>query len=219
MSKRLLKTPWIQKIIAAIAAFYIWIVWVTTRWTFETHTAPKLYAQQKKGFIICFWHARLFMMAPPWKKFYGPCHMLISDHKDGKLISKTVSFFGIKTIFGSSNRSGQKALKKIVSDLKNGHVVGFTPDGPRGPREDVSLGIVQAAYLSHSPIIPLTYGSTRKKILKTWDRFILPLPFGRGKIIWGDPILPPQNKEEFESVRLRVEQSLNNICAQADRLS
>ncbi len=215
MIKRLLKTGFIQTVLAAVAAFYIWIIWITTRWVFKNYQSPSALVKKNQGFITCFWHNRLFMLGPAWKRLHNRFYMLISEHKDGKIISKTVSFFGIKTIVGSTNKSGGKALKEIVKRLKQGDVIGFTPDGPRGPRETVSMGMIQAAYLSQSPIVPITYACQKGKTFTSWDRFFLPHPFNKGSVVWGNPIPPPKSKEEFEKKRQEVETALGDIRKEA----
>lgn len=216
MIKKILSSSGVQWILASIAAFYIWILWITTRWTFLGEDTPNTLVQNNQGFITCFWHNRLFMLGPTWKRRHDAFHMLISAHKDGALISKAVSFFGIKTIAGSTNKAGGKALKDMVRCLKNNGVVGITPDGPRGPREKVTLGLIQTAYLSQTPIVLITYACRRGKTFSSWDRFFLPHPFNRGVVAWSTPILPPKTKNEFEEKRQAVERALLTLQRTAE---
>jgi hypothetical protein len=103
--------------------------------------------------------------------------------------------------------------------LRAGECVGITPDGPQGPPAVVSEGIVQVARLSGVPVIPCTFSTRRRYLLKTWDRFWVALPFARGIFIWGNPLILPlkATAEEQETFRRGIEDSLNTITTEADR--
>ena len=148
-------------------------------------------------------------------------YMLISQHRDGQLIARTVGHFGIKTAAGSSTRGGAGALRTMVKALKQGDYVGVTPDGPRGPRMRASEGIVSVARLSGAPVIPAAFGVNRGPTLSSWDSFLVAWPFARGVIVWGDPIYVDREAkgEALETVRRQVEDGLNAVTAEADRLS
>lgn len=169
--------------------------------------------------IVVFWHGRLLMMPYCWSPRVR-INMLISTHVDGRLIARTVSHFGIDTVAGSSSKGGTAALRAIVKALKAGECVGFTPDGPRGPRMRASAGVVNAARLAGVPILPCTYATARRRKLGSWDRFVLAWPFSRGVFLWGTPIDVPQeaNEHELERARRAVEDSLNALSHEADRL-
>ena len=95
------------------------------------------------------------MMPLSWKK-EKKINMLISEHPDGQLISKTVKYFGINTIYGSSSKGGTKAIRNIIQSLKSGESVGITPDGPRGPRMKINSAIIKIASLTGYKILPLS---------------------------------------------------------------
>jgi hypothetical protein len=103
--------------------------------------------------------------------------------------------------------------------LEKGDVVGITPDGPRGPRMRAKSGPIKLAQLTGTPILPISGNTSRRKIFKSWDRFCLPLPFAKGIILVGSPILPPPDPDEatLEGARLVLEESLNQLTAEADR--
>ena len=147
--------------------------------------------------------------------------MLISQHRDGLLIAHTVAHFGIRTAAGSTTRGGAGALRTMLKALKAGEWVGITPDGPRGPRMRASDGIVHVARMAGVPILPATFGISRGRVLGTWDRFLVAWPFARGVIVWGDPIEVARdaNDADVEAARQAVEDGLNAITAEADRLS
>ena len=169
----------VQRLLAALAAGLIAVVKATTRWqTINGAAAEKAWAGQGPV-IVAFWHNRLAMMPACWPS-PEPFHMLISAHPDGRLISNAVSYFGISTVAGSTTRGGGDALRALVRLLKDGHSIGVTPDGPRGPRMVAGEGILAIARLSGIPIVPAAISVSRRVVLKTWDRLIIPLPFSRG---------------------------------------
>lgn len=202
-----------------IIAQYIRLVRYTGRWEIRSHPESNAMLENCRPFIFCFWHGRLLMMPYGWQ-YRKLARMLISQHRDGLLISQTVAHFGIKTISVSSKQSGFQALYSIIKLLKKGEHTGFTPDGPRGPRMRVHPGIIQAAKLSNVPIIPVSYSARRRKVLRSWDRFVFPLPFSGGVILHGAPIIvPPRaSKAEMEIARCALEDSLNELTAECDYL-
>lgn len=219
LHKRILKSDGFRKAICWIGAQYIRLVRLTGRWQDVRGEIPRSYWEEGKPFILCFWHGRLLMMPYCWRRD-KTIHMLISQHRDGQLIANTVAHFGIKTAAGSSSKGGSAALRTMLKALKAGEYVGITPDGPRGPRMRASAGIVGVARMSGVPIIPATYGVSRRKVLGSWDRFLVAWPFVRGTMVWGDPIEVPRDADEdmLEAKRLEVEEGLNAITAEADRL-
>jgi lysophospholipid acyltransferase (LPLAT)-like uncharacterized protein len=108
----------------------------------------------------------------------------------------------------------------MLKRLGDGNCVAITPDGPRGPAMTASLGIINLARLARVPIQPITYATSRRRLLATWDRYHLALPFGRGVILWGEPIeIPPDlDPTELEHARRLIEARMNEMVAEADRL-
>ncbi len=218
--KKMLQSQSIQNLISFVCFLYIWIISKGIRWTKIGFETPASYVDQNKPFIVCFWHDRLMMMPYAWRlKKKRLFHMLISGHRDGKLISKVISYCGIKTIEGSSTHEGTIALKQMVRILKDKGTVGITPDGPRGPRHKVKMGVVMASYLTQSDILPATFSVSSFKILGSWDRFLWAFPSKKGILIWGKPIAAPKNKnpDTFEEVRLSVENELMRLINFADQ--
>ena len=214
--KRLLKHPLCIKLLGAIIAGYIKLVFKTTQWQRIGWQYPESYWHEHKSFITCFWHNRLLMTCFAWQ---GPqqFHMLISGHADGQLIAETVAHYNIATIVGSRSKGGSTALRSILRVLKNGMTIGVTPDGPRGPRFEVSDGIVAMAKLSKLDIIPVTYSTQHRVVMQSWDRFILALPLGKGVLAWGEPI-PYTNDYQLDHIKSIVQQRLLQLNDEADKL-
>lgn len=216
MKKRLLNSPLVQSCIAFVGSLYIRLIFCTNKWKYVGFEHPNQLLSENKPFITCFWHGRLLMVSKAWPYRKSPFYMLISAHKDGLIISKVVRYFGISTIAGSTRRGGAQALKKAISCLKENNVVGFTPDGPRGPGQQVSEGIGVASYLSQVPILPVTFSTTRRHVFSTWDRFFLAFPFGKGILMWGKPINPPLKKSEIPQTLQAIQRSLDSLNHAAD---
>ncbi|WP_296999133.1 MULTISPECIES: lysophospholipid acyltransferase family protein [unclassified Thalassospira] len=206
-----------------LAASYVRLMRTTGRWRTEGGDHPAHYLTEGKPFIVAFWHQRLLMMPYTWRSVGGdrPFNMLISSHRDGEIISRTIARFDIKTIAGSTGKGkgGAAALRQILKALKAGEVVGMTPDGPRGPRMRASDGIIQAARMAGVPIFPLTYSASNRKVIQSWDRFILPLPFSRGVFHWGDPIFVDRklDEENMEAKRVELENALTELTQKTDQ--
>src|SRR6185503_20551219 len=197
---------------------YARLVWLTGRWTIEGGEIPQRFHAAGRPVILAFWHGRLQMMPYCWDRRV-PMHMLISAHTDGRLIAGAVKYFGIEWIAGSSRDGGGGAVRQILRRLKAGACIGITPDGPDGPAMRAKPGIAAVARLSGAPVLPAAYATRRRRILKSWDRFHLPLPFTRGVFIWGEPILIAGALDDaaMEERRVLVETRLNLITAEADR--
>ena len=208
-----------RQLICWLGAGYIRLVHFTGRWRVVGGEIPAEYWNAGKPFILCFWHGRLLMMPYVWDRSRSS-HMLISQHRDGQLIARTIGHFGFETIVGSSSHGGARALRSMVKALAAGDCVGITPDGPRGPRMRADNGIVTVARLSGVPVIPVAYSINRGQLLGTWDRFLIAWPFSRGVIVWGEPIHLARDADEAtaELIRQRIENNLNAITAEADRL-
>ncbi len=211
--KRIGKSDALRGVLCWLVAQYIRLCWWTGRWTVQGHEGMNRLREEGKPFIVAFWHGRILMMPKTWPG--GPFNMLISQHRDGQLISRTVAHFGIKTVAGSTSRGGAAALRAMLRFLKNGEVVGMTPDGPRGPRMRLSSGIINVARISGVPIFPSTY-SCQGWILGSWDRFLIPRLFGRGIHLWGEPIYVARDDDD-DKLRLKVEDAMNRLVDDADR--
>jgi lysophospholipid acyltransferase (LPLAT)-like uncharacterized protein len=218
MSSPLLKRDGVQRVIAALLAFYVRLIFRLTRWTQTGAEALTQRAEAGQPFIVCFWHGRMIGMPNFWR-FRMRLHLLGSRHADARLVYRTVQRFGVQTIIGSSDYGGTEALRKMVRVLRAGDAVCMTPDGPRGPRMRVNPGIIVLAKLAGVPVFPVSFSTTRGRVLSTWDRFFLPYPLGRGVLAIGEPVTVANDadQEGIEAARLALETRLNDITADADR--
>lgn len=218
LGKRLLRGEGARQALCWLIALYVRFVYATGRWTVEGAEIPGRFHRDGKPFILAFWHGRLLMMPKVWRPGQ-PIHMLISAHRDGRIIAGAVRHFGIRSVAGSSSRGGLPALRAMVRSLRAGECVGITPDGPAGPVLRASEGIVQTARLAQVPVIPVSYATRRRAILGSWDRFHLAFPFSEGLFLWGEPIAVPGDADEAAVAfwRKRIEDSLNGLTREAER--
>lgn len=217
MIRRLLKSDGLRAFACWLGALYIRLVWLTGRWSVENDALPRQLWAEGKPFILAFWHGHLLMMPHCWD-LSKKMHMLISQHRDGQIIARVIGHFGLGTASGSSSRGGSAALRQMLKALKAGDYVGITPDGPRGPRMRATDGIVGVARMAGVPIIPCAFSCRGRKQLRTWDRFQVALPFTRGLILWGDPIMVEAGLDAagLERKRLDVETAMTALAHTAE---
>lgn len=189
--KRLLQHPIVQAALARLLGLYLGFALGTTRWSLEgqEHMLPHAAGAPV---VVAFWHERLPMMPMLWvkarqtpegHKTTNRVHVLVSQHRDGRFIGAVVSRFKLDVVLGSSSRGGAKGLRMLLNLLASGDHIAITPDGPRGPRRVAAPGVAQLAALSGAPVLPCAAQTTRHWVLRTWDRMVVPKPFGRGVVV------------------------------------
>ena len=203
--KALFKTAFFRWLMCVIAAGYIRFVHYTSRKQYDIPPEYAPYGNNEASFVLAFWHGRMLLM-PMLYRSRRHMHVLISTHRDGEMIARTMHRFGFSTIRGSSTRGGREAAMQSVRALKKNQNVAFTPDGPKGPALKLQPGVVIVAKLAKVPVIPMTYSATKCKRMRSWDRFLLPLPFGKVYYKIGKPMFDPTPEAlENEMVRMNEE--------------
>ncbi|MEM0921936.1 MAG: lysophospholipid acyltransferase family protein [Pseudomonadota bacterium] len=217
-------SAWGRALSSRLGAGYIRLVTRTTRWHVEGKDVfDATEAEETGGVIAVIWHGRLFMSPT-----YAPVDRrrtiaMISNNRDGELIAAIVGRFDVDAVRGSTydrakrrDKGGLEAYHGAIAGLREGALVAITPDGPRGPRMRAQVGAAQLAVETASPVIPIAFSVRWGRLLGSWDRFLLPLPFGRGAIVYG-PVLRPSG-QGVETVRREMEQSLTETTNRADAL-
>ena len=176
--------------------------------------APTL---RNRKFIAGIWHSRILIFSYLYEGWGAA--ILVSKSDDGEIIARILEEAGMEPVRGSSSKGGLRALASLIRHVKSGQPGVIIPDGPRGPRFEVKGGIITLAKKTGRPILPMTYSAKRVKIFKSWDRFMLPFPFTRCRVICGEPVWVSRNADraEEEACRVRLEQELRRITAKADR--
>jgi lysophospholipid acyltransferase (LPLAT)-like uncharacterized protein len=121
--------------------------------------------------------------------------LLISESRDGEIITRITDRLGYASVRGSSTRGGRRALVEMVRVAGEGHDLAVTPDGPRGPRGHASPGAVVIAERSGLPIVPVAVGTSRGWRASSWDRFLVPAPGARVWVVYGPPYRPESGGE------------------------
>ena len=200
-----------------------WLAYWATQilgWTVHVEVinpdVPRSFWERGIPVIFVFWHGRLLMM--PFANKVKKVSFLVSPHRDGQVVGRALKQFGLHPILGSTTRKGFSGFKNMIKALQNGSNVALVPDGPRGPRYKVQMGVIELSRLTGKPIVPITFGASKKIFLNTWDRFLLPYPFSKGVFIWGEPIQVDPNSDHahLEAKRLLLERSLNELTERAD---
>jgi lysophospholipid acyltransferase (LPLAT)-like uncharacterized protein len=160
--------------------------------------------------VYALWHEDIFVVPAAWCKAYGRIRravILTSASHDGAAVARAMSLFGMGSVRGSTSRRAVAALVAMKKSLRDGYDVCVTPDGPRGPRRVLQAGLVKLAQSAGAPVVPirLTYGSAWR--LKTWDRFAIPKPFSRVRVVFGSALAVPPglSDDAFEAERARIE--------------
>ena len=218
LHKRILDFDFVQRLLGAWMAFYVFLVRRTSRWSVEGSEHPQPFWDADKNFIVCFWHGRLLMLPYAWEGTHRHLVQLNSGHRDGILSIRAQEHFGIETIIGSAGSSAVAAFRGLLKMVRAGRTIGIAPDGPNGPRMVVKPGVVTIASLAGVPILPVVFSASRRKLLSSWDRFFLATPFNRGHFAWGEPIHVPKglDEEALERFRQQVEDRLYDLTIAAD---
>jgi hypothetical protein len=150
----------------------------------------------EKGVIYTFWHGG--MLVPLFTERRKRISILVSQHRDGEVVSRIARILGFEVVRGSTTRGGARAAREMLKRAKSGRCLAVTPDGPRGPRHVFQQGAVKLAQLTGLPILPVGIGVERRKELSSWDRFIIPAPFSRCVYAFGEPILVKREDDASE---------------------
>ena len=222
---RPLRNPAVQSVLAWALAAWMRFCFATIRWTRENEAvAEEVWA--KGGGVLClFWHSRIGLSPSCWPLGRAqPAKALISLSADGEFIAKAVARQGFPAVRGSSAnkdkadraKGGTQALRDGLKQLKLG-ALAVTPDGPRGPARVMAEGAPLMGRLSGAPTLFIGLSCHPAIRLNSWDRAVLPLPFGRGAIVWDRADYP--EGAPIEAVTADWTARLNAVEARADALT
>ncbi len=222
MSKDAEKPGWWQRVRPRLLAFMVWCIaraiGLSLRLKVLHFEQVLERVREGKGAVLVTWHGRSLIPANFFKGrgFWA----MISLSRDGEVQNHIFRRFGFRIIRGSTGRGGIRAALEAARRVAEGGILAFTPDGPRGPNRQVQPGALFIAQKARCPIIPAGVAAYPCKLLPTWDRYMIPLPFARGAFIFGEPIEVPEGigEEEFERIRQQVEQAINALEAQAEQM-
>jgi lysophospholipid acyltransferase (LPLAT)-like uncharacterized protein len=166
-------------------------------------------------YIGALWHNRLLLFPFVLKRYLPERRgaALISASRDGALLADLVERFGYEVIRGSSSRQGASAIRQLADVIASGKDVVITPDGPRGPAYELGQGIVYLAQQSRAAVVPVNFEYASCWRLKSWDRFILPKPFSKVRVTFGQThrVAQTSTEEEFERERVRLQEAMMQL--------
>lgn len=179
------------------------------------HGAEEIRRREREDerFILAFWHRHLLLM--PYGYRGRRISVLISQSRDGELIARTVGRLGIDASRGSTTRGGLAGMRSLLRKAEEGYDLAFTPDGPKGPAGVVQPGVILAAAATGWPIVPVALAASRCRRLRSWDRFVVPLPWSRVHFAYGEP-LQVARRGELEGPALELARRLDAAEATAE---
>ncbi|OGW33390.1 MAG: hypothetical protein A2X58_03855 [Nitrospirae bacterium GWC2_56_14] len=188
----------------------------TLRITFVNKTVPDGLKAQGKNIIFAFWHGRQFLLFHTHRRL--GVVIPASESKDGEIQAGILTRFGFEVVRGSSKRKGAQALLGLVDGLRRGKHIALAVDGPRGPLYEVKQGVTYLAGKLDKPIVPVITSAKRFWVLgRVWDKYLLPVPFTRAVVLYGEPIMVNGTSEDvLESKRGELQTALNRLMAEAD---
>jgi lysophospholipid acyltransferase (LPLAT)-like uncharacterized protein len=159
--------------------------------------------------LFLLWHEALLPLL--WQHRGQGIAIVVSEAREGKYLSDFAASLGYRSLHGSSTRGGARALLGAVRELQAGHAVAFTPDGPRGPRRELKPGVIAAAQRGGGAVVPLHAESNRAWRLHSWDRMMIPKPFAKVWITYGEPFEVGSGEEGFADGLERAAAGLDQV--------
>ncbi|MFN4023995.1 MAG: lysophospholipid acyltransferase family protein [Hyphomonas sp.] len=227
---------------APVVAALGWLLWAwmtlvgrTVRWTIEgeTEARTRLAAAGDPGLIVACWHETILLMPSGWARAVrrwperkGRAAMMISLSPDGEPVARAVRHLDIDVVRGSAgnkkkaakDKGGLRAIAEAAGRLRSGGYICMTPDGPRGPRRTASQGAVTLAQRSGAMVLPYAISTRPALRLNSWDRFIIPLPFTRGAIVFG-PLIDCSRETGPDALQAALQHGMDAATRRAEALA
>ncbi len=172
---------------------------------------------ENKNYVLAFWHGT--MLLPWYIKRNKNFHTIISKSNDGEILTRVLKNWDYNVERGSSSKGGSEVLNILVEKAKSGSSISITPDGPRGPENEMKAGAVVIAKKANVPLVLLGVSSNKNKELNSWDRFQIPYPFAKVFAVYSEPIIIDENLsyQETDKIIKQVGEQLNSLQKQAEQ--
>jgi len=226
MIKAVLQSGPVQATLGALLAGYMSLVKATTRWERRGLDHAQPVWDSGAGVVGCFWHSRILMAIAIWPPTAQTPAILISRSRDGDVVADAARRHGVQAVRGSSlnqRKTGKQkgsvgAFREMARHVVSGGCMAVTPDGPRGPRMRAGAGAIKLSRTAKAPVLPCAWSTQWAIVFDSWDRFMLPLPFGRGVIVYGEPIVvgADAGDDAVKAAARTLEEQLNAATAEAD---
>lgn len=212
------RPPLSTRLLAAILWGIARFIGATARMRYENLETMERVLQENKGAILVTWHGRTLIPANVLRN--RGYWALISLSRDGELQNCIFKRFGFQTVRGSTGRGGIKAALQLARILREGGVLAFTPDGPRGPTHKVQLGTILLAQKAGCPVVPVGISARPRYLVRSWDRYMVPAPWAQVWWVVGEPLTVPEDADEAlrETLAEQLERALNRAEKRAEEL-
>jgi len=227
MIKQLSRNRWVERMVAVLVSGYMKFCIRTIRWRVVGGEATLALAPTDQGFLMCFWHG-VISLSVVTRRVIGDkrCSAMISQSSDGTLIADIVARLGYPAVRGSRGKEGAEdkggagAFRQTLRLVRGGEIGAITPDGPRGPVEEMPSGPVMLARTAKVPMFMFGYACRPAIRPGTWDRMMFPLPFGRGAMVIDGPLEIGDARDEtaLEAVRIDWETRLIAVQRRAEAI-
>lgn len=198
-----------------LIAFGFWLlqIWARTlRYEVDDRAGVVGGKPVTENYIGALWHNRLLIFPLVLRRFFPNRHgaALISPSRDGDLLADAIHRFGYDVVRGSSSRLGASAIRQLTEVLASGRDVVITPDGPLGPAYELGPGIIFLAQKSGAAVLPMNLEFSHCWRLGSWDRFIVPRPFAKVRVLVNQlhRVRATSTPEEFEMERLALQKAM-----------
>lgn len=201
------RLSWQREIMASTVALLYWCAIKSWRGVWKDKADP---AKAQAPNIYCIWHSHFALAFASYNAYsikkWGDKGLVawVSASGDGAFLTSVLARFGVPTVRGSTSRRGPQSLLEASRWLRKGYSIAMTPDGPRGPANQIQDGVLTLAQVSGRPIIPISNFAQWKLRLRNWDRSQVPLPFSKCEFYDSDPIYVPRHATETEREQIRA---------------
>ena len=166
--------------------------------------------------LFALWHGRMFLPIDAHR--HQSIVTMASKSLDGDIVARWLENNGYLVTRGSTSRGGSEALRRMVRQVRLGHNVALTVDGPRGPAHVVQAGVVRLARITGAWILPISFSSSWPLFLRSWDRYLVPKPFSKNVVAYGEPFAVSAQMPD-EAAQEKIRASLDELTAAADKVA
>jgi lysophospholipid acyltransferase (LPLAT)-like uncharacterized protein len=188
----------------------------TTRVEAVNADAYEQFHRRGQPVVFALWHGRL--LPPTYRHRHRQIVTLASRSGDGEYITRVLHHWGFDVVRGSSSRGGDTALRELIRKVRSGKSVAVTADGPRGPREQMKHGVLQIAQITGAPLVVVGSAASRAWRLNSWDSFLVPKPFSKLRVVYGDAVFIPRDLKagDLPAMAHRLEQTMAQLTLDAE---
>lgn len=219
-----IRSSFVTKLVGYAVVFLLRLLGRTVRVDFHSaHPGISPFRRLPDPHLFAVWHDAIIipiMVGDPHRHLNSVC-ALVSRHQDGSFLVEAMRHCGIRSVRGSQNRGGAQAVRQLFQEIQHSHIF-ITPDGPRGPRRQMKVGILFLASHSGRPIIPVASTCRRAWVIRgNWTDLLIPKPFSRAVYLFGEPFHVPANlsRDELDRYRIRLQAEMERLDAIAEQIA